>query len=92
MLNLKLFRFQLPLSIMTALINFYCLLALMFYKKLRRLDFYLVFVQTVVDFLISGLFAIFYNAGNVIYFVSYYCYYEAEYFIPRNRFDTGIDE
>ena len=45
---------QIPIAIVTLLLNFYCIVCFVFVKSLWKMDFFLVFVQTVCDFLLTG--------------------------------------
>ena len=57
--------FQVPLAFVALVVNLYSLLALMIMKKLRKPEFILVLLQTVVDFCFTGLLALFYYSSQI---------------------------
>ena len=65
--------FQLLLSFFTIAVNLYCVLAILLVKKMRKMDFYLVLLQSVFDLLTSGLFSGFYNSVMVVNYVEDLC-------------------
>ena len=67
-----------PLSVLTALINLYCIAAILTVKGLRKTEFLLVATQTIIDFLISGVGAFIYYAPRVWEFYLNMCFYSQE--------------
>ena len=55
------------------LINFYCICCLFVEDTLRKVDFYFVFAQTVVDFSIGGVYSLLFGLFQLRVFLNNYC-------------------
>ena len=58
---------------LTVVVNLYCILALLLVKKMRKMDLYLVFLQSVFDFLTSGMFNTIFNCVMALNYVEEFC-------------------
>ena len=65
--------FQLVLSVVVMLMNLYCVLAGVFLKQLHSMDFYLPLLQSVFDFLISGVLSSVYNLAGAAFYMHFAC-------------------
>ncbi len=65
------------MSMLTTIINLYCLLTMLKVDSLRKTEFCLVAAQTVVDLFISGVAAFIYYTPRVVEFFFEMCYYSA---------------
>ena len=62
-----------PLSVLTTLINVYCLVALLAMEKLRKLDFILVALQCTTDLIFSGIVSAVYHVNKFASTSDIYC-------------------
>ena len=53
--------FQVGLNILVILSNLYCLMAGVFVRKLRKLDYFLALFQCAIDFSFTGVFCMVFN-------------------------------
>ena len=75
-MNLNVSHFvQVPMSLITILINFYSLLAIAVVKQLRNLEFYLVAFQSSLDLIVSGLWSLIHFGHHLRYSYSHFCFY-----------------
>ena len=61
MFEAELGTFQLVAALFTIVINLYCIGAVVAIQKLRKLAYFLVILQTVVDLLSTGIYSALYN-------------------------------
>ena len=66
--------FQLSSALLTTFINLFCLSAVIFSKELHKLDFYMVTLQTVFDFLFTGLYNCWYCYTLLMILLNTYCF------------------
>ena len=64
------------LSIVSFVINLYCIIAILIVKDLRKLDYFFVALQSVVDLLISGVFSTIFNYVYMANYVHFSCFVE----------------
>ena len=60
-LSLVFVLIQIPMALITILLNLYCVCAILLIKDLRRVEFILVATQTSIDLIVSGFVAFFYH-------------------------------
>ncbi len=72
--NVSLCSLQMFISSVNLIANLYCLVAFLVVDSLRRNDFYFVFVQTLMDFLVSGLYNIIFGLYQLQYSLEKYCF------------------
>ncbi|XP_063718137.1 uncharacterized protein LOC134845176 isoform X2 [Symsagittifera roscoffensis] len=63
-------------SCVMLLVNLYCLVVMAFEKDMRRLEFYLVILQTWSDFFFAGFVAFLFNVYQYIIISNGYCNYQ----------------
>ncbi|XP_075262562.1 uncharacterized protein LOC142354190 [Convolutriloba macropyga] len=64
---------EVPVSMIALLLNLYCIIVILGVKNTRRLDYLLIFFQTVVDFVCSGLLGLIYYIYKLRYNASRAC-------------------
>ena len=69
------FVFQIPISLVTILINSYCLTVLLLVREIRRLDYFLVGLQVLSDLLFSGVLSFYFFATEIVRAALYFCDY-----------------
>ena len=74
--NKALKGFQMGFSCVMLLVNLYCLVVMAFEKDMRRLEFYLVILQTWSDFFFAGFVAFLFNVYQYIIISNGYCNYQ----------------
>ncbi len=66
-------HFQVVLACGNLLVNMYCIAAVFAVETLRRMDFYFVVVQAVVDFLIGGVYCLVFGLYQFSTYLDNYC-------------------
>ncbi len=64
---------QLLLAVGTIAINLFCILTLLLNKETRKLEFYLLLLQNIFDFIVSGLFSFVYSTLVLIAHYNAFC-------------------
>ena len=72
--NVSLCSLQIFISSVNLVANLYCLVAFLAVDSLRRSDFFFVFAQTVMDFLVSGLYNVIFGLYQLQYSLEKYCF------------------
>ncbi len=73
----------------TIIVNLFCVFALLLVKSMRRMDFYLVLLQSAFDFLTSGLISAAYSTLVAINYVEEFC---DEWKVLKRLYDYEIPE
>ena len=65
--------FQVPIAMLTVILNLYCLLTMLYSKKLRSLEYVLVLFQSLYDLLFTGVAGFLYYLRTIITNASFMC-------------------
>ena len=66
--------FQLLASVFTVLVNLYCMLVFVCDKQMWKLDYFYVMLQTVFDFLFTGLYITVYSFFKCFLYFESFCH------------------
>ena len=83
--------FQLILAVGTVLANLLCMAAIIRSKETRKLDYYLLFLQNLVEFIFSGVYNSVYSVIMILSNFNQFCLTQNKYEMAREIIEALTD-
>ncbi len=85
------YMFQLILAVGTVLANLLCMAAIIRSKETRKLDYYLLFLQNLVEFIFSGVYNSVYSVIMILSNFNQFCLTQNKYEMAREIIEALTD-